>query len=121
MSLYAGLDMTKVMMGERAFQLSINLIAQRMDDNNVIGCFQTSQGLPLLHGSPRTHVLLLGDMIFRPRLVLASDEFRGSGFSHLATNGFAEQEKWLQGDTILAPFSGESAEEDLNQRQRGRR
>lgn len=97
-----GVDMAKVMMGEDAFQVAFNLISQACDDGEkVAGVFQTSHGLPLLAGSQRTHILMLGDMIFRPRLIVATDAFRGAGLSHLAKEGFISAEEWAKGDVIL--------------------
>lgn len=102
--LLEGVNVAKVMLGERAFHIPFNLIAQPMGDGKVVGVFQTTAGLPLLCGSSRTHVLLVGDMMFRPRLAFGSDAFRGSGLSVLATNGFAEPDKWMAGDVIHTDF-----------------
>lgn len=102
MNLYGDLDMAKVMMGQNAFHIPINLIAQPMDQGRIIGVFQTSNGVPLLANSNKTHVLLLGDMIFRPRVIAASNAFQGCGVSALLKQGFSEIETWLKGDVILA-------------------
>lgn len=101
------IDTTKLFFGQNAVHVPINIIVQPMfskeEPGTVIGTFQTRNGMPLCFGSKRPHILALGDMVFRPRLVLASDDFRGSGFSHLATCGFASMEKWIEGDHILVP------------------
>lgn len=102
--LYEGLDINKVMYGQNAFQIPINMISQEVEGEKVTGVFQTSIGLPLRFNSQRTHILILGDLVFRPRLVIASDHLRGSGFAGLAKDGFADMDGWLQhGDIILSP------------------
>lgn len=107
--LYGGLDMTKVMFGQNAFHIPVNIISQDVGEGEkVAGVFQTSHGLPLRFNSQRTHVLALGDMMFRPRLVIASDHWRGMGISGLYKDGFISVEDWLaNGDVIISPDNQE--------------
>lgn len=109
-ALYGDVDVTKVMFGQEAVHVPINIICQPMGDGKVTGVFQTSAGLPLLRGSARSHILLIGDMVFRPRIACASDEFRGSGLAALAQHGFMELPKWLRGDVLLGPSEEELAQ-----------
>ncbi len=99
-----GIDMAKVVMGQNAFQVAFNMIVQTYDDGTAAGVFQTRHGEPLRAGSKRSHVLMLGDMIYRPRVIIASDAFRGSGIKGLLMDGFAQMDKWIDtGDQILVP------------------
>lgn len=41
---------------------------------------------PLRYGSTRTHQLIVGEIIVRPHLVVATDDLRGMGLAGLATN-----------------------------------
>lgn len=102
-----GLDMTKVMFGERAQHVGMNLIVQRADaeSGKVWGVFQCSDGLKLMQGTARTHVILIGDVVVRPRMAMGSDAFRGSGVASLVTCGFADINKWVDtGDLLLPPL-----------------
>jgi hypothetical protein len=101
-----GIDTAKLMMGQNAFHISLNLIAQSyLPGSKVAGVFQTAHGLPLLHESKRSHVVIIGDAIIRPRAVFATDEFRGRGVSSLFTDGFLdsiELVKHGKADILLA-------------------
>lgn len=102
--LYEGMDMAKVMMGQNAFHIAMNLIIQTYGNDTAAGVFQTKQGKPLYAGSERSHILMLGDMIYRPRVIVASDAFQGTGIGGLFTSGFTEMDKWIEtGDLILVP------------------
>ncbi len=106
-ALFGDVDMTKVMWGERARHVPLNLIVQRVDNTTgkVTGVFQTDAGLPLMYDSKRTHVLILGDAVIRPRLAMGSDAFVGWGIAGLARDGFAEIQKWVDtGDLLLPPL-----------------
>lgn len=90
----------KVVMGANAIKVAMNLIVQRYDEGLAAGVFQTQHGAPLHFGSKRAHILMLGDMIYRPRLVVASDELCGSGIEHLFESGFSP-DLWKNGDVLL--------------------
>lgn len=108
-SLYEGVDIAKVMMGERAFHIPINFITQHASENGVAGVFQTTHGLQLMGGDANKfiHVLTMGDMIFRPRLMIGSDDFKGVGMAGLYKDGFISHEQWLKGTVILPPLDGD--------------
>lgn len=98
-----GVDMAKVMFGQHAFHIPMNLIVQDCGDGvTAAGVFQTKSGAPLFAGSKKTHVLLLGDMVFRPRIILASNNLQGMGISHIFTDGFVT-DVWDGADRILVP------------------
>lgn len=102
-----GIDHAKLLMGKDAIHVAINMIVQPMGDDgddSVTGVFQTRHGRPLQFGRAESHILVLGDAIIRPRLVIASNAFRGSGLNHLATSGFAEFDKWVRtGHAVIKP------------------
>lgn len=100
-------DYTRALFGQHAAHVGFNYIAQDGQDGRLILVAQTQAGAPhpLLFGSKRTHTFAMGDVIFRPRLVLGSDDFRGSGMTHLMCHGF-NLDKWLTADIVLDP-SGE--------------
>lgn len=83
-------------LGKPTLHLPLNMIAYAVGDGDkVTGVFQTDMGRELLFGSDKTHVLILGDVFVRPRLVFGSNEFRGHGINGLAREGFVEHDKWI--------------------------
>lgn len=112
-----GVNMAKVMFGERAFHVAMNLLVQNYHGEGggiASGVFQASKGHEALtFGSKRSHLLILGDLYYRPHMVVASDAFRGSGIEHLFTNGFGDPERWLEGgDVVLPPLRGTAGLEE---------
>lgn len=106
-SLFGDYDMAKLMMGERAFHIPVNFIAQQTDkgSDKVAGVWQSSMGKPLFPDDKFIHVLTLGDMIFRPRLMIGSNSFSGRGISSLYKDGFIDMDKWVnEGEVILKLF-----------------
>jgi hypothetical protein len=102
-SLMGDVDIAKFVMGKHAFHIPINLIAQKTDGAKVAGVWQTCSGLPLLGNSQKyNHVLTLGDMIFRPRLMIGVEKaFCGMGIASLYKDGFADPTKWLREGEII--------------------
>lgn len=91
----------EMLLGKPTIHIPLNLIIQKVEGDKVVGVFQTSYGTPLVHGSNKTHQLVIADAFIRPQLVFESNEFRGSGMSHLLTQGFIEQEKWVEGGLLF--------------------
>lgn len=94
----------RAMFGQNAVQVPINFIMQDNDDPDIVsGVFQLKHplGRNLRFGSKKTHVLALGDMVFRPHLVVETDAFRGHGITGLYTSGFADIDTWVRQGTIL--------------------
>jgi hypothetical protein len=92
--------MTRAMFGQHAIHIPMWLIAQEGEATTFVVATRSSE---LMFGCVRTHALVWGELIVRPHLVVASDEFRGSGLTHLANVG-ALDERWLRADTVLDPL-----------------
>lgn len=97
----------RAMFGENAVQVGFNYIVQEANDGRVLVIAQSTSPVakhPLMFGSQRTHVMALGDMVFRPRLVMGSDKLRGRGLTGIATSGFLDMDAWGDSaDLILDP------------------
>lgn len=94
----------KMLFGDQAVRTGFNMIVQDAGDGRILVVGQSSGNgsHPLQFGSKRTHVLAMGDMVFRPRLVFGSDEFRGVGLNGLAKRAFLDTDSWItRGDTII--------------------
>lgn len=95
---------THMMFGRHAVSVGVNFIMQETEDGMIlIGQSKGPSTSKLRFGAKkgRTHVLVLGDMVLRPHLVMASDSFRGAGVTNLVKNGFTSTDKWLEGDIVL--------------------
>jgi hypothetical protein len=57
---------------------------------------------PLRYGSRRTHQFLLGDLIVRPRLAVATDTLRGQGLAALVTHDHDVGRMLRRGETLFA-------------------
>lgn len=102
----------KAMFGSNAVQVGFNFIAQDAGDGKLIFVAQsTTPGKkhPLFFGSERTHVLAMGDMVFRPHLVLGSDKLRGAGLNNLITSGFTNMDAWGDSADLILDPRGEVA------------
>lgn len=83
--------MTKALYGENAVHVPFNAIVQGVSTfHNITAVTLVGQSSaptkehPLTFGSKMTHQLVLGDIIFRPHIVVESNAFRGYGLSGLA-------------------------------------
>jgi hypothetical protein len=76
---------TKAMFGQHARHIPMWMKVQDQGDGTVIFAGSSKKGTPIRYGSNRTHQLILGEMIVRPHLVCASDEFKGCGVDGLLT------------------------------------
>ena len=93
--------MMRAMYGQHAKHVPCWMIAQ--DQGEGVTLFVgASRSLDLRFGSARTHVLMLGEMIARPHLVLASDAFRGAGIASLARG--PDVAEWVKGDLLADPL-----------------
>jgi hypothetical protein len=97
MSLYDGIDTARLMFGENARHVPAWLYVQ--DAGNGVVTFVGSSSVtgtphprpaagphPLRYGSDRTHQLVIGELIVRPHLVVATDTLKGIGLPGLATH-----------------------------------
>jgi hypothetical protein len=112
MSLYGGVDMDRVLYGENARRVPAWFYVQ---DNGPGGVtFVGASSLtgthgqkpdavphPLRYGSDRTHHLIVGELIVRPHLVVATDALRGMGLSALATHDHDIEAMLRRGETLI--------------------
>jgi hypothetical protein len=123
MSLYDGVDMTRVLYGEHARHVPAWLYVQDngpggvtfVGASNVTGTHRTDQAAgphPLRYGSERTHHLIVGEIIVRPHLVIATDALRGMGLSALATHDHDIEAMLRDGEKLvgLGPFGSAGPE-----------
>ena len=83
----------KVMFGENAIHVPFNFVRQAAGDNGLILGQET--GDKLSFGGTMAHVLVKGDMIFRPHLVVESDMLIGMNAAGIVTSSsFADVEEW---------------------------
>ena len=97
---------TRAMFGDNAVHCGANMIVQDAGGGRVLVVLQSTSGRPkhpLMFGSNHTHQLLMGDMVFRPRVVLGSNDFAGEGISNIASGGF-DLDRWLDADLLLDPI-----------------
>ena len=86
--LYGGMDMAKVMFGQSAITVPAWFWVQGGGPGvaSFIGVSRIpgfAGHHPLHFGSPRTHQLVIGEIIIRPRSIIGTDGRRGSGLGHL--------------------------------------
>jgi hypothetical protein len=104
-----GIDYTRVAFGQHARRVPAWLYIQDAGDGVVSFCGgssnngtarpATSVPHPLRYGSERTHQLIVGELIVRPQLVVASDAFQGYGLAGLL--GAPVDEMLRTGDRII--------------------
>jgi hypothetical protein len=97
--------MVKAMFGEHAFHAPLNYISQSMSPEYFVALAQSKMpSNPLIFGQdPRrhTHLLVMGDVIFRPHLVIRSNHLRGMGLSGIATSNAWDVAEWLEKGELL--------------------
>lgn len=100
-----GVDPARLLMGDWAIHVPMNLIVQHLEDpSRVAGVFQSQHGErhPFTQwareGEP--HTLLLGDMVFRPRVVACSRHLIGAGLTGLARSGF-DPAPWIREGRVV--------------------
>jgi hypothetical protein len=100
---------TRAMFGEHARHVPVWLYVQDAGSGvvSIVGGSRPSgedlERHPLRYGSERTHQLIVGELIVRPHLVVASDAARGSGLAGLST-GYFHEEFVRHGDIVLDPI-----------------
>lgn len=103
--LYGGVDMTAVMFGQHARQVPAWMYVQNQGDGVVsfVGSSRVPDGPhPLRYGSDRTHQFIVGEIIVRPHLIVATDSLRGDGLSSLVTGAHDLDAMRANGETLLA-------------------
>lgn len=89
------------MFGQHAVKAPLNFIAQPPDGDHFAGVCQSMMPQhPLLFGRKDQHLLVLGDCVFRPHIIAASQHLIGSGIASIYMSGFDMQE-WAQRGSVL--------------------
>lgn len=102
--LYGGMNMAKVMYGQDAIHIPFWMVGQ--NKRTVVPFAGGTRSLDLLFGSQKTHVLVVGEIIVRPHIVVASDDFVGRGIGGFWTD-LPTADEWLRnGDIIVATELG---------------
>lgn len=87
MALYDGVDMAQVMYGQNARHVPAFLYVQNQGDGVVsfVGGSALPAGSvhPLRYGSDRIHQLIIGEVVVRPHVVVATDTLGGHGLDGL--------------------------------------
>jgi hypothetical protein len=99
-----GMGMTpQQLFGQHAMHLPINMIAQDNGiDDALSGVFQMRHpdASKLIRNSEFPHVLILGDMIIRPHLIMGTHRMVGHGIGGVYTDGWNMSE-WVKDGEIL--------------------
>jgi len=103
MDLYGGLDMAKVLFGENARHVPAWMYVQ--GEAGLVSFVGASKvptpEHPLRFGSQRTHQFIVGDLVVRPHLVVATDTLQGMGLSALATHRHDIAAMLARGERLL--------------------
>ena len=104
-SLYGSDDAaTKIMFGENARHVPMWMYVQNQG-GGVVSFVGASRGAPadhpLRYGSQREHQFVLGELVLRPHLVIATDTLRGMGLGGLATSGNDLRQMLTDGELLL--------------------
>lgn len=103
MSLYDGIDTARLMYGENARHVPAWLYIQDGGNGMVsfVGASNTGGQHPLRYGSDRPHQFIVGEIVVRPHLVIATSSLRGHGLSALATNRHDIAEMLRDGERLV--------------------
>lgn len=99
--------MQKALYGEKLVHVPINMILQGAGENRTAGLFQFEMPdvSPLWYGQDgnKCHLLIMGDAIIRPRLIVKSKHLMGEGVGGIYRNGF-DPIAWAEkGEVIYMP------------------
>jgi hypothetical protein len=116
-SLYGGDDVaTKIMFGENARHVPMWMYVQDQGTQDgqryvsFVGASKVGADThPLRYGSERVHQFVLGEIIVRPHLVIATDTLQGMGLAGLATNGHDLRRMLTQGELLLCTPSARAS------------
>jgi hypothetical protein len=104
-SLYGDTDMARIMYGQNARHVPAWMYVQNQGGGTVglVGSSRTPQDAhPLRYGSGRVHQLIVGEIIVRPHLVIATDTYQGCGVSQLYMNSELDFDAALaRGEVVL--------------------
>lgn len=92
---------TRAIFGAHAVKCPLNLIAQPPDKDRFAGVAQSMMpNHPLLFGRREEHLLILGDCVFRPHLIVTSKHLLGAGIGGIYRSGF-DMAQWVDSGTVL--------------------
>jgi hypothetical protein len=96
------MDWTRAVFGEHARHVPAWLYVQDQGSGvvSIAGASSVAGAHPLRYGSERAHQFVLGEIIIRPHLVVATDALTGSGINGLLT-GDHDTERMLSAGEIL--------------------
>lgn len=102
-------ELTTAMFGQNARRVPAWMYVQDQGDGFVsfVGGSKTDDprtSHPARYGSARTHQFVVGELIIRPHLVVATDALRGEGLSGLATSGHQLTHMLTNGEVLLDPI-----------------
>lgn len=104
-------DYSKVLFGANAVHVPAWMYVQHQGDGMVsftgASRLPSAPEHPLRYGSQRTHQFVLGEIVVRPHLVVATDALRGSGLAYLATSDhdFERMVGGDQGEIVLETWA----------------
>ena len=96
---------TKMLMGQDAVKVPLNLIAQCVDGvDTFAGVFQfrhpNGKQLFRANDGQATHTMVMADAIIRPHVVMGTEHMAGYGIGGIYTSGFTEMDEWVRSDDI---------------------
>lgn len=102
--MYGGIDMTKVLFGENARHVPAWLYVQ--GEGGMVSFVGASRmphldEHPLRYASQRTHQFIVGELVVRPHLVVATDTLRGMGLASLAQHDHDITAMLSQGERLI--------------------
>ncbi len=95
---------TRALFGRNAVQIPFNCILQpNHDDQTVLAVvlIRGPEAMRLTYGSKSPHVLIMGDAVIRPRMVVESSHLVGDGISSIARDGFANLDSWVRNGKVI--------------------
>lgn len=95
-----GLNMTQIMYGINARHVPAWMVVQNQGENLGVTVALASKSYDLLYGTTDTHVLILGEVIVRPHIAVASNDFVGHGIQGFWTHN-PSAEEWLANGKVL--------------------
>lgn len=104
--LYGGIEPVRIMFGQNARHVPAWLYVQHQGDGMVsfVGASNVGDPHPLRYGSDRTHQFIVGEVIVRPHLVVATDTLRGLGLPGLATHDHDIAAMLRDGERLIGPL-----------------
>jgi len=96
----------KMMFGENAIHVPMRMVVQEQGEG-IVTFVGSNRNEGLRFGSKMPHQFVMGDVIFRPHLVMESNHCKGMGLAGIITSSsFADIGEWVRnGKTILDPMN----------------